>query len=402
MKIFLFLLLVPSILLASKIEVNLTPVKNNSYSIKKGKGILLFNFFENEHVFVISSISERAVSKLINPIYTTQQDRFFWIITEGIISALKKYKFKNGKYIYFSFINSDTGTFYENMFFKINSSELIKVNNRDFSTNDNNLVRGESYKKYKILPLRSLFKSISISSSVNNKLLKSNKLTNLYNIFIDEYTFQSIGKYEFIIENNKLIIDDLIKNIHSYCISGNYEKIKLYIDLGLDKNKRDIENNHTLLEYAAANGHYRIVKLLIDTGADPNIRKKGFENAYLAAKRAGFYKIARLLKPLTEITIRPKKSNNINIYSCYNINSDDLANSCIGQVKSDVSFCYIINNNDLKNSCIGQVKSDVSFCYIINNNDLKNSCIGQVKSDVSFCYIINNDNLKDLCEAQIN
>ncbi len=95
-----------------------------------------------------------------------------------------------------------------------------------------------------------------------------------------------------IIEENILVVNTLKEtyDIFHYCINGNYDKIKLYIELGFDVNRKDNENYQTLLEYASVNGHYNIVKLLIDNGANPNIYNKGVDSPYFSVKKIVFIK----------------------------------------------------------------------------------------------------------------
>jgi len=407
MKIFLFLVLSFNILIANRIEINLNPIKSEYYSINNEIGMVTYNTFIDKNLFVISN----DISKLRNNIYTTNQEKAFWLLTDGFIEVLKRYKFTNKQYIYFSFYDDKKKTFYQNMYLEIKISDLKQFNNRDFNNNDKLILSNDSLDKYKILPIRDLFKLSKITIRKNGNLIVSNKLTKKYHNFVNEYTFNSIGRFEFDIENNKDKIIDLEKFIHSYCLSGDYNKVKLYVELGFDINQKDNENYQTLLEYASTKGHYNIVKLLVDNGANPNIHKKDFENAYLSAKRKGFTKIAKLLKPITTMTVHPKTSNLTNYstsdlknlclsgsrryQSCIHIQDKDLRNICLG-LTTYPSKCNSINDDDLRNFCLGASKQSPLSCNSIKNNDLRNSCLGISKNNLH-CNRIKNNNLKNMC-----
>jgi len=300
MKKIIYFFILLSLFAISKEIIDLKSIKKDFYVDKRPKISVIYNYFDYPMLNIVFD-----TTKLSNPLYTSVQDKNFWLHSEFLIFILQQYKFINSKYVYFFLENSKSvkNNTNINFFLKIKVSNLKNYNNRDFGENDTKLLDSDDVRKYKLFPIKDLLKSIEIVSASNTDKIakKSNKLTKEYRKFAREASFEIVKYIEYKIEENREVLANVKKNIHSYCISGDYKKIKFYIKLGFDIDAKDKENHQTLLQYAASNGHYKVVKLLINNGANPNIHKKGFENAYLAAKRKGYSKIVKLLKPLTKI-----------------------------------------------------------------------------------------------------
>lgn len=152
MKIFLLLSLIFNFSLANRLELDLKPVKNEYYVINQEMGTLAFNVFPNKHIFLISN----DISKLNNPLYTSNEEKTFWLLTDGFVEVLKRHKFKNNQYIYFAFYDNINNSIYQNMYLQVEMQKLQQFNNRDFSDNDKKQIQNATSSKYKLLPIRDL------------------------------------------------------------------------------------------------------------------------------------------------------------------------------------------------------------------------------------------------------
>lgn len=66
--------------------------------------------------------------------------------------------------------------------------------------------------------------------------------------------------------------DSRCLEFHASAISNEIEKVKQFLDQGVDVNCRDSWNNETALIKIVASGRVEIVKLLLERGADINVR----------------------------------------------------------------------------------------------------------------------------------
>ncbi len=389
--------------------VNLHPEKNEFYSKPFLSGKILFD--PNRYPVVFLNI-DYSIFDPFTYYYSTDLEKFFYVNTETFISILQHYRFKNNHYFYFLVLDSTKKNQTKRLLFLVDIKSVKKYNIRDFGENDDKLLDSNNINKYELLPIYDLLKTFKVVViNKKNEFLVSKKLTKQYHEFLIHFYSEITGERE-----NKIIQlqnekKDLQKNIWLYCTNGDINKINLYLNLKFNINKKDPQHDQTCLQYASVNGHYKIVKLLIDNGADPNIHKAGFENAYLAAKRRGYTKIAKLLKPITTMTEYPVSSSSRYASSdmknmclgasgkyptfCYNIDNHDLKNSCLA-VRQYPSFAYKISNNDLKNFTLGVNGQNPSACYQINNSDLKNACLG-INNNTVNCYNIQDRNIQNMC-----
>ncbi len=302
---------------------------------------------------------------------------------------------------------------YEKMIMIFDKNTLEKIKNRQF--NDNGYISNNPNDKEILYPLRKLFakaKIYTISIRKNGfKINYSQKHTNKLYSYMKKHQFENYYE-ELRTEENYTYYLEIKDKIFNCAINNNLQCIKDYISYDYNINVMDSKNKQTPLIYASANGYFNMVKFMLDNGANPNMHQKGFENAYLSAERQGFNKIAKLLKPISTMTNRPKVSSlSYSISdlkhtciaitkhtetSCWNIKDKDMQNFCLGVTKFPTN-CYKIRNSDLRKVCTAKTVNQVD-CYSIKDKNMQNFCIGITKSSTN-CYQINDNKLQKYCIA---
>lgn len=346
---------------------------------------------------------------LANPNINSDNEKTFQTLIDIFQFILKDFDFKSN--LGFGLIDKDA--LYGNMLLVFNEASFKKIENREFNQVEYDYIAENKYIPAHY-PLRNFFSEGKIYITKETKhgmnIIYSEKYTKLYSDYVSKHMFKNYHA-ELKTEDVYSEYIELKNKIFDCSIFNDIKCVKKYIYCGYNIDIQDNKYNQTPLMYATANGHYDIVKILIENGANPNIYPKGMENSYLAAKRLGFNKIAKLLKPITTRTER-SRDNSLNYNAsdlknmclgangkykefCYSINDSDLKNSCLGIIY-DSSFAYKIKNNDLKNFTFGVNRKYLDKCYLIQNNDLKNACIGISNSNVN-CYLIQDSNLKSMC-----
>ncbi len=371
-KVFLGLLLLitfsfsrESIDISDKKNIIISGIK---FSIKKKNNIfiLAMNIDKNKLVF--------------NPNIQSDNEKVFQILIDIYGYLFQEYNFKND--IGLRLIANDKN--YDNIVLILKKSYLKKIFNRTYNKDTYTNIINEIFIP-PLFPMRRLFNEAQIYTFVNNKMNYSKDETNKFRIYIKEHMFKDYYVEEKIEEVYYEFIK-LKKDIAQYVANNDITSVKKYIKYKLDINKR--YKNNTLLEEATGHNYYDIVKLLIDNGANPNIHKDGFENAYLSAERQGYTKIAKLLKPLSKMTTRPKVVT-------LNYSSHDLKQMCLGISSRNAISCNMAINQDLKNTCKGIVENSIT-CHSIQNSDLKNLCLAKSEGQNS-CYNIQDEDLKNTC-----
>jgi len=302
-KILIIFLFISSVVFAKE-TIDLKINKKDFFSKPFLLGAIVHNVYDYPLI-----IQELDFTKFHSFLYEKKLDKFFWLNSEIFITILQRYQFINSNYIYFVTLEADEKERTRGIILKVNLEKLKQYNQRDFGEKDKKLLNSNNIIKYKLPSAYDLLETFDVMAINNDKLNYSAELTKKYKVFIKDFAFESIGELENKILENKKELQDLKENIHHYCIKGTLSKIKLYTQLGFNLDKLDSDNKQTCLQYTAINGHYKTTKYLINHGADVNKHRKGFENAYLAAKRLGHKKIARLLKPLTKTKSRYVKSS---------------------------------------------------------------------------------------------
>jgi len=254
----LILILFLSLLFAKEI-IDLKPIQEEFYYTEfKTNDMddmnMAYNYYNYPAFFMKVDYSKKLFNNIL---YSTKKDKYFCYSTQMILVILHKFKFKNGKYLYFMAKNTQDDIYRQSLF-KINLSILKKYDNRDFGDNDTKLLNSNNIKKYALLPLKDLLKTVKvvIMPTGDNKIPKISKtLTKDYRKFIEELSFEILGDMEFKVESNQEEIKNLKKYIFRYCQEGKLNKIKLYIQLGFDINKKDKKSKETLLMYATVSNN---------------------------------------------------------------------------------------------------------------------------------------------------
>lgn len=88
---------------------------------------------------------------------------------------------------------------------------------------------------------------------------------------------------------------ELVSSFHKAASEGDYDKVKYFLDSGIDVNVR--KSGWTALHWAVIKSHVKIVKLLLENGADPNVKSYAETTPLILARFAkDGVEIAKLLR----------------------------------------------------------------------------------------------------------
>lgn len=321
--------------------------------------------------------------------FVNDNDKIYWLLTETIYEILKKHAIQGGNAVCLAIWHEGI---YKNILLKLSSSDLYKLNTRKFNKKD--------FDFHSLLPVRKILSKAQILKfDINgSKLRVSQSLTEQYKNFLSDYSFSN--RHERTVEINHRKYLASYEGVFYHIQNGNLDKVKQYVEYNFDVNRKDNENQQTLLQYAAVHGHFNIVKLLLNNGADPNIRETNSENAYLAAKRMGYSQVVELLEPITKVKTRSSKSNSSSNLSdkCSNLSGEFGAwSACMknedtvfAMGKKGLNAYYAINRQ-----CDNLAGNDNTGLSYLCEEESRNGCVGlkAPQNVIDACYQCNGSNL---------